>query len=89
MDLAEISGLEFSLDAFILMLQTTGINFAFGLGKAVVIFYVGKFLVRLLLRAVSKIMHKQEVDAMFPGRVGRALHEYGCELEARWGGIHF
>jgi small conductance mechanosensitive channel len=63
MDLAEISGLEFSLDAFILMLQTSGINFAFGLGKAVVIFYVGKLLVRLLLRAVSKIMHKQEVDA--------------------------
>jgi small conductance mechanosensitive channel len=62
MDLAEISGLEFSLDAFILMLQTTGINFAFGLGKAVVIFYVGKLLVRLLLKAISKIMHKQEVD---------------------------
>jgi small conductance mechanosensitive channel len=62
MDLAEISGLEFSLDAFILMLQTTGINFAFGLGKAVVIFYVGKLLVRLLLKTISKIMHKQEVD---------------------------
>jgi small conductance mechanosensitive channel len=62
MDLAEISGLEFSLDAFILMLQTSGINFAFGLVKAIVIFYVGKFLVRLLLKAISKIMHKQEVD---------------------------
>lgn len=62
MDIAELSGFEYSLDVFILMLQTTGIDFAIGLGKAIVIFYVGKLLVRLLLRAVSKIMHKQEVD---------------------------
>lgn len=62
MDIAEISGFEYSLDVFILMLQTTGIDFAIGLGKAIAIFYIGKFLVRLLLKAVSKIMHKQEVD---------------------------
>jgi small conductance mechanosensitive channel len=62
MDIAEIPGFEYSLDVFILMLQTTGIDFAIGLGKAIAIFYVGKLLVRLLLRAVSKVMHKQEVD---------------------------
>jgi len=62
MDIADISGFEYSLDDFILMLQTTGIDFAIGLGKAIIIFYVGKLLVRLLLRAVSKIMQKQEID---------------------------
>ena len=62
MDIAEISGFEYSLDVFILMLQTTGIDFAIGLGKAIAIFFIGKLLVRLLLNAVSKIMHKQEVD---------------------------
>ncbi len=62
MDLADTSGLEYSLDVFILMLQTTGIDFAISLGKAIAIFYVGKLLVRLLLKAVSKIMRKQEVD---------------------------
>ena len=62
MDLASTTGLDFSLDAFILILQTTGIDFAISLTKAVAIFYVGKLLVRLLLKAVSKIMHKQEVD---------------------------
>ncbi len=62
MDLADTSGLEYSLDASILMLQTTGIDFAISLGKAIAIFYVGKLLVRLLLKAVSKIMRKQDVD---------------------------
>ena len=62
MDLASTTGLDFSLDAFILILQTTGVDFAISLTKAVAIFYVGKLLVRLLLKAVSKIMHKQEVD---------------------------
>jgi small conductance mechanosensitive channel len=60
MDLEKISG--FDLDSFIMMLQTSGIAFAISLGKAIAIFYVGKLLVRLLLKAVSKIMHKQEVD---------------------------
>jgi small conductance mechanosensitive channel len=62
MDLASTTGLDFSLDAFFLILQTTGVDFAISLTKAVAIFYVGKLLVRLLLKAVSKIMHKQEVD---------------------------
>jgi small conductance mechanosensitive channel len=62
MDPTNFSGLEFNLEKIILMLQTTGITFAFALGKAIVIFYVGKLLVRLLLKALSKIMQKRDVE---------------------------
>jgi small conductance mechanosensitive channel len=62
MDPTDIPGLGFSLDDIILMLQTTGVEFAMGLGKAIVIFFVGKFFVRLLLKAASKVMQKQDVE---------------------------
>ncbi len=62
MDPTNLSGFEFNLEKIILMLQTTGIAFAFALGKAIVIFYVGKLLVRLLLKALSKIMQKRDVE---------------------------
>ena len=62
MDPTNLSGFEFNLEKIILMLQTTDIEFAFALGKAIVIFYVGKLLVRLLLKALSKIMQKRDVE---------------------------
>ncbi len=62
MDPTNFSGLEFNLEKIILMLQTTGIEFGFALGKAIVIFYVGKLLVRLLLKALSKLMQKRDVE---------------------------
>ena len=62
MDTADFSGFEYSLDVFILMLQTTGINFAIGLGKAIAIFFIGRFVVRLILKAISKIMQRQDVE---------------------------
>lgn len=62
MDLAESTGINFSLDTFIIMLQTTGINVAISVAKAIAIFYIGKLIVRLILKAVSKIMQKQDVE---------------------------
>ncbi len=62
MDLSSISDLGLNLDDVILMLQTRGIELALNIVKAVVIFYVGKLLVRLLLKAVRKIMQKQDVE---------------------------
>lgn len=60
MDPTNFSGLE--IDKIILMLQTSGIEFAINLGKAIVIFYVGKLVVRLLLKAVRRIMQRQDVE---------------------------
>lgn len=49
-------------DSAIVSLQTTGVTFAINLGKAILIFYVGKLIVGLLLRTVSKIMRRRHVD---------------------------
>ena len=62
MDVANLPDLGFTWDEALALLQTTGLEFGINLGKAVVIFFVGKLLVRLLLRAVRKIMQAQEVD---------------------------
>lgn len=43
-------------------LQTTGVEFGINLGKAIIIFYVGKLIVSLLMRAARKIMQAREVD---------------------------
>ena len=62
MDVANLPDLGFTWDEALALLQTTGLEFGINLGKAVVIFFVGKLLVRLLLRAVRKIMQAQDVD---------------------------
>ncbi len=62
MDVANLPDLGFTWDEAIVLLQTTGVEFGINLGKAIIIFFVGKLLVRLLLRAVRKIMQVQEVD---------------------------
>lgn len=43
-------------------LQTTGVEFGINLGKAIIIFYIGKLIVSLLMRAARKIMQAREVD---------------------------
>jgi len=62
MDVANLPDLGFTWDEVIVLLQTTGVEFGINLGKAIIIFFVGKLLVRLLMRAVRKIMQAQEVD---------------------------
>ncbi|MGI9272006.1 MAG: mechanosensitive ion channel family protein [Woeseiaceae bacterium] len=49
-------------DSALVTLQTTGIEFAINLGKAILIFYVGKLIVSLLIRTVRKIMRRRDVD---------------------------
>lgn len=62
MDKVDLSALGFSWDDILVTLQTSGVELALNVGKAILIFYVGKLLVRLILRAVSKIMRRQGVD---------------------------
>jgi small conductance mechanosensitive channel len=44
------------------MLKTTGLEFAINVVTAIVIFYVGRMLVRLLTRGLRKVMEAQNVD---------------------------
>lgn len=62
MDISELPDLGFSWDQFIVMLQTTGIEFGIGLAKAVAIFYFGKLLVSIIVRTLRKIMLTQEIE---------------------------
>jgi len=49
-------------DQVLVTLQTTGVEFGMSLGKAIIIFYVGKLIVGLLMRATRKIMQARDVD---------------------------
>jgi small conductance mechanosensitive channel len=62
MDQATLSSLGFSWDQILLTMQTTGLELALNVVKAILIFYVGKLLVRLILKTVKKIMDKQEIE---------------------------
>ena len=62
MDTANLPNLGFSWDALLVTLQTTGVDFALGLGKAIVIFYVGKLIVRLIVRTLRKLMLKRDIE---------------------------
>ncbi len=44
------------------LLQARGVDFGINLAIALAIFYVGKFAVKLVVRAVGKVMQKQGVD---------------------------
>jgi len=62
MDEVKLPDLGFTWDEVIVMLKTTGLDFAINLLTAVVIFYVGRIIVRLLTRGMRKVMEKQDVD---------------------------
>ena len=55
---------EFGFDwnEVIVMLKTTGVEFAINLVTAIAIFYVGRMVVGLLMRGLNKMMRAQEVD---------------------------
>ncbi len=54
------------------LLQAKGIDFGINLAIALAIFYVGKFAVKLVVRAVGKVMQKQGVD--------KTLETFICNL---------
>jgi len=43
-------------------MKTQGVDLAINVGIAIVIFYVGKFVVGLLVRGMRKVMRRQEID---------------------------
>ncbi len=49
-------------DQFLIMLQTTGVEFVKNLVVALIIFYVGRWVVRLVVRSIGTIMQKSNID---------------------------
>jgi small conductance mechanosensitive channel len=62
MDAVNLPDLGFSWDEVITMLKTSGVDFAINLATALVIFYVGRMVVRLLTSGIRKVMERQQVD---------------------------
>ena len=62
MEEVTLPDLGFTWDEVVVMLKTIGLDFAINLVTAVVIFYVGRILVRLLTRGLRKVMETQDVD---------------------------
>lgn len=62
MEIPTLPDLGFSWDEAVELLKTTGLDFAINLVTAIVIFYVGRMVVRILTRAMRKVMEAQEVD---------------------------
>jgi len=69
MEISEIGPL---LDKAKEMLSTTGVDFAINLITAIVIFIVGRIVARLMVRALRKVMQRQEVD--------KTLETFVCNL---------
>ena len=62
MDEANLPNLGFTWDEVIILLKTTGLDFAINLATAIIIFVVGRIFVRLLTRGMRKVMEQQDVD---------------------------
>ncbi len=62
MDEVKLPDLGFTWDEVMVMLKTTGLDFAINLATAIAIFFVGRIIVRLLTRGMRKVMEQQDVD---------------------------
>ena len=54
------------------MLLTVGVDFAINLATAIVIFFIGRLIARLLVRGLRKVLQRQEVD--------KTLETFVCNL---------
>jgi len=72
MDENNIPDLGFDWNQLLELAQTKGIDFGINLAIAIAIFYVGKFVVGLVVRGIGKVMQKQEVD--------KTLETFVCNL---------
>ncbi len=61
MDEIKLPDLGFTWDEIVVMLKTTGLDFAINLLTALAIFFIGRIIVKLLTRGMRKIMEQQDV----------------------------
>ena len=71
-DLTEMTGFDWS--ALIEMAKTTGVDFGINVLIALVIFYVGRIVARMLPRGLRKVMESQEVDRILQSFVGNLAY---------------
>jgi small conductance mechanosensitive channel len=62
MDVSTLPDLGFSWEEILTTMQTTGVEFAFNLVKAILIFYVGKLIVGIIVRTVRRIMKNRDIE---------------------------
>lgn len=62
MDEVKLPDLGFDWGEVITIIKTSGVDFAINLVTAIVIFYVGRMVVRLLTRGLRRVMERQQVD---------------------------
>jgi small conductance mechanosensitive channel len=62
MDELTLPGIGFTWDEAVRFLQTSALDFGINLVTAIVIFYVGRMVVRLITRGIRKVMEAQEID---------------------------
>ena len=62
MDASDIPDLGFDWNQLLELAQTKGIDFGINLAIALAIFYVGRFVIKLIVRGIRKVLQSQEVD---------------------------
>ena len=72
MDTSNLPDLGFDWNQVLDLIQTKGIDFAINLVTAIAIFYIGKMVVSLVIRALRKVMQRQEVE--------KTLETFVCNL---------
>ncbi len=72
MDESNIPNLGFDWNLLLNFAQTKGVDFGINLAIAITIFYVGKFVISLVIRGLRKVMRAQEVD--------KTLETFVCNL---------
>lgn len=72
MDASNLPNLGFDWNELLVLVQTKGVDFAINLAIAIAIFYVGKFVVTLIVRGIRKAMQAQQVD--------KTLETFVCNL---------
>lgn len=76
MDAKDVPDLDFDLntvwDQFLLMVQTTGVEFVKNLAGALIIFYVGRWVAGMVVRGIATVMQKSNMD--------KTLETFICNL---------
>ena len=72
MDETNIPDLGFDWNQLLELAQTKGIDFGINLAIALAIFFVGRFVIGLVVRGIRKVMHRQEVE--------KTLETFVCNL---------
>ena len=76
MNAKDVPDLDFDLntvwDQFLLMVQTTGVEFVKNLAGALIIFYVGRWVAGMVVRGIATVMQKNNMD--------KTLETFICNL---------